>query len=302
MKILLTGASSYIGSYLTRALSSQGHQVVGTFRRINSRTNALSALPRVELVQVDLANDSDLLRVPTDFDAVLHNAGSFPWIDVDYSNVVCCNVLGTLNLASWIKRTETVSRIISYSTLSVYGNVSEQTLSESTPTNPSEVYGSSKLAAEHIINQVSECKNQLIVRFPIVLGRGAHRAFIPRMVENFIENKPVMISNPNKLYNSMTTLKAVAEFTNHYLNSELKNLHTVNIGADIPVSIIEIAEFLRLQTGSRSRIIINETESNCYLIDSSLAIELGYISPTVQEALSFYASESNWARKFAPRE
>ena len=50
----------------------------------------------------------------------------------------------------------------------------------------------------------------------------------------------------------MTTLKAVAEFTNHYLNSESKNLHTVNIGAEKPVSIIEIAEFLRLQLGSRS--------------------------------------------------
>jgi hypothetical protein len=99
----------------------------------------------------------------------------------------------------------------------------------------------------------------------------------------------------------MTTLKAVAEFTNHYLNSESKNLHTVNIGAENPVSIIEIAEFLRLQTGSRSEIIINEVESNCYLIDSSLAIKLGYKAPTVQEALSYYASESNWAGKLASR-
>jgi nucleoside-diphosphate-sugar epimerase len=243
-----------------------------------------------------LAVDSDFRKVATDFDAVVHNAGSFPWVDVDISNVVSCNVLGTLNLANWTRRHETVSRIVTYSTLSVYGNVSDQILSESTLTNPSEIYGSSKLAAEHIMNQVSECKNQLIIRFPIVLGNSAHRAFIPRMVENFVENKPVIISNPNKLYNSMTTLKAVAEFTNHYLNSESKNLHTVNIGAENPVSIIEIAEFLRLQTGSRSEIIINEDESNCYLIDSSLAIKLGYKAPTVQEALSYYASESNWAQ------
>ena len=141
MKILLTGASSYIGSYLTRALSSQGHQVVGTFRRTNSRTNALSALPRVELVQIDLANDSDLLRVPTDFDAVVHNAGSFPWIDVDYSNVVCCNVLGTLNLASWIKRIETVSRIISYSTPRLIADHEHQDSIYRGPPNPSAFFG-----------------------------------------------------------------------------------------------------------------------------------------------------------------
>jgi nucleoside-diphosphate-sugar epimerase len=105
-----------------------------------------------------LAVDSDFRKVATDFDAVVHNAGSFPWVDVDISNVVSCNVLGTLNLANWTRRLETVARIVTDSTLSVYGNVSDQILSESTPTNPSKIYGSSKLAAEHIMNQVSECK------------------------------------------------------------------------------------------------------------------------------------------------
>jgi nucleoside-diphosphate-sugar epimerase len=100
MKTLLTGASSFVGSHLMRTLSSQGHLVVGTFRRANSRTDALSALPKVELVQIDLAIDSDFRKVATDFDAVVHNAGSFPWVDVDISNVVSCNVLGTLNLAN----------------------------------------------------------------------------------------------------------------------------------------------------------------------------------------------------------
>lgn len=296
MKILLTGASSYVGSHLTRTLSSQGHLVVGTFRRANSRTDALSSLPNVELVQIDLAVDSDFRKVATDFDAVVHNAGSFPWVDVDISNVVYCNVLGTLNLATWLRNLETVSRIVTYSTLSVYGNISDQILSESTPTNPSEIYGSSKLAAEHIMSQVTECKNHLIIRFPIVLGNSAHRAFIPRMVENFLLNKPVEISNPEKLYNSMTTLDAVANFTNYYLGSSLENEHLVNIGSEEPVSIIEIAEYLKSRTRSKSELIINGVTSNCYLINNSRATNLGYKAPTVKSALNYYASESNWSK------
>lgn len=295
MKILLTGASSYVGSHLARTLSSQGHDVVGTYRRANERTRKLGALPKIELVRVDLALKTDLDKVATDFDAVVHNAGSFPWTDVDVSNVVNCNVVGTLHLANWIRHLKIVSRIVTYSTLSVYGKITDQTLTESTPTNPSEIYGSSKLAAEHIMTEVAECKDQLIIRFPIVLGNSAHRAFIPRMVENFLENKPVEISNPNKLYNSMTTLKAVAEFTNHYLNSNSESQHILNIGSEKPVSIIEIAEYLRLRTGSESKITVNEVESNCYLIDNSLAIKLGYRAPTVQEALTYYAAESGWA-------
>ena len=93
----------------------------------------------------------------------------------------------------------------------------------------------------------------------------------------------------------MTTLKAVAEFTNHYLNSNSENQYILNIGSEKPVSIIEIAKFLRLQTGSESKITVNEAESNCYLIDNSLAIKLGYRAPTVQEALTYYAAESGWA-------
>jgi nucleoside-diphosphate-sugar epimerase len=208
---------------------SPGHRHLSKSKLEN---RSLSTLPKVELVQIDLAVDSDFRKVARDFDAVINNAGSFQWVDVDVPNVVSCNVLSTLNLANYTRRFETVSRIVTFSTLSVYGNVSDRILYESTPTNSPEIYGTSKLATEHIMNQVSEYKNHLIIRFPIVLGNSAHRAFIPRMVGNFIEDKPVEILNPNKLYNSMTTMKAVAKFTNHYLNSESKNLHTVNIGAE----------------------------------------------------------------------
>ena len=61
-------------------------------------------------------------------------------------------------------------------------------------------------------------------------------------------------------------------------------------------SFIEIADYLKLKTRSDSKIAINEAESNCYLIDNSLAIKLGYKAPTVQEALSYYATESGWGQ------
>ena len=294
VKILVSGASSYVGSHVARALHVSGHDVVGTFRRSSSRTESLAKELGIKMIQVDLATEDDFAHLPTDFDAVVHNAGSFPWIDVDIENVVNCNVVGTMNLTNWLKKQNSVSRIVMYSTLSVYGNIVDSILTEKTPTNSHEIYGSSKLASEHLMTESTNCDNQLIIRFPIVLGNNAHRAFIPRMVENFKNNSSVKISNPHKLYNSMTTLSAVAELTNRFLTSELTGRHLVNIGAENPMTVLKIAEFLKNSLNSESTISHHEIETNCYLIDNALAISIGYQAPTVQGALEYYASESGW--------
>jgi nucleoside-diphosphate-sugar epimerase len=294
MKILVTGASSFVGSHVAESLASQGHEVVGTFRRHNNRVKNLADNSLVKMTQLDLSSAGDFKQIASDFEAVVHNAGSFPWVDVDITNVVECNVLGTLNLSNWLKWQNSITRIVAYSTLSVYGNIIDQILTEDTPTNSHEIYGSSKLASEHLLSQLEGYENQLIIRFPIVLGNHAHRAFIPRMVESFQTNSIVKITNPNKLYNSMTTLKAVANFTNHFLISNLNGRHIANIGAEEPMTVLQIAEFLKSCLKSRSAILLNDPETNCYLIDNTAATDLGYQAPTVQQALDYYSKESGW--------
>jgi nucleoside-diphosphate-sugar epimerase len=294
MKILVSGANSLVGSHVAESLASHGHEVVGTFRRHNERVRHLTENSLVEMKALDLSCADDFKRLDSNFEAVVHNAGSFPWVDVDINNVVQCNVLGTLNLVNWLIQQNSVTRIVAYSTLSVYGNIVDKILTEDTPTNSHEIYGSSKLASEHLISQLECCENQLIIRFPIVLGNHAHRAFIPRMVESFQSNSAVKITNPNKLYNSMTTLKAVADFTNHFLISGLKGKHIANIGAEEPMTVSQIAEFLKTCLKSNSVISVNQTESNCYLIDNTAAVNLGYQAPTVQETLDYYSKESGW--------
>ena len=294
MKILVSGANSFVGSHVAESLVSRGHDVIGTFRRHNERVRHLTENSLVEMVELDISCADDFKRLPTNFDAVVHNAGSFPWVDVDINNVVQCNVLGTLNLCNWLKQQNSIMRIVTYSTLSVYGSIVDEILTETTPTNSHEIYGSSKLVSEHLMSQLDGYENQLIIRFPIVLGNHAHRAFIPRMVESFKTNSEVEISNPNKLYNSMTTLKAVADFTNHFLISKLKGKHIANIGAEEPMTVSQIAVFLKTCLKSNSVISVNRTESNCYLIDNSAAVNLGYQAPTVQETLNYYSTESGW--------
>ena len=97
----------------------------------------------------------------------------------------------------------------------------------------------------------------------------------------------------------MTTLKVVANFTNHFLISGLNGKHIANIGAQEPITVLQIAEFLKTCLKSKSVIVINKSETNCYLIDNAAAINLGYQAPTVQEALDYYSTESGWSQLYA---
>ena len=88
MKILVTGANSFVGSHVSELLASQGHEVVGTYRRHNERVQNLVNNSPVQMFQLDLSCEDDFKRLTSDFETVVHNAGSFPWVDVDINNVV----------------------------------------------------------------------------------------------------------------------------------------------------------------------------------------------------------------------
>lgn len=75
MRILLTGASGFIGQHLLRALLAAGHQVVCTARRPQHSTD-----PRVHYLHADFANDTEqsvwLARL-SGIEAVINTVGIF---------------------------------------------------------------------------------------------------------------------------------------------------------------------------------------------------------------------------------
>jgi uncharacterized protein YbjT (DUF2867 family) len=75
MRILLTGASGFIGQHLLGALLAEGHQVVCAVRTVKATTE-----PRLSYIQADFAKDTDksvwLARL-ADVDLVINTVGIF---------------------------------------------------------------------------------------------------------------------------------------------------------------------------------------------------------------------------------
>lgn len=169
MKILVTGASGFVGERVLRAISEKGWSVVGT-----SRTGAGS------LVAANITNleTADELRGNFPFDGVIHCAGVAHRLgtvaDEEYERV---NVRGTRNVAMLAAEAGT-KHFIHLSSVRVYGKHGLK-ITENDKTNPKDSYSQSKLASEYQAAEIAARSGMAltIIRPAPVIGEGCKGNF-----------------------------------------------------------------------------------------------------------------------------
>lgn len=146
MRVLVTGASGFIGAPLTAALAEAGYQVRAAVR--DRRRRLLPAGIEIALLP-DLAGMVDWAPLVAGMDAVVHLAGIAhvgPEIpDAIYDRV---NHLASAALADAAAKAGVPKFVFMSSTRAQAGAASDPPLSESATPHPTDAYGRSKLSAE----------------------------------------------------------------------------------------------------------------------------------------------------------
>ncbi len=147
-RVLVTGASGFIGRAATAALARDGYTVYGAGRRPPSD----SLLDGLELRQhPDLAQPFDWLPLLEGVDKIIHLAGiahSGGTAAALYDNV---NRQATAQLAVAAARAGVTHFVFVSSIRAQSGPAADHALTENDPARPTDVYGRSKLAAEDAV-------------------------------------------------------------------------------------------------------------------------------------------------------
>lgn len=150
MRVLVTGASGFLGGHLIEELVRRGYGVRGMVRDLR-KASSLRDLD-VEVVYGDLIRHETLSEAVRGIDAVIHLAAYYTFTGTKKSYMLV-NVDGTRALAQAALKSG-VKRFIYCSSTEAIGPVKNPPGNEDTPPNPQFEYGRSKLLAEQVVKEL----------------------------------------------------------------------------------------------------------------------------------------------------
>jgi UDP-glucose 4-epimerase len=244
MRILLTGATGFIGRHLLPSLSAE-HEVYAVAR-------GEAAGPATQWIHHDLSGRLDPGVLPKSVDAVVHLAQSKRYRDFPdgAADVFAVNVGSTFDLLEYA-RAAGASRFLYASTGGVYGS-SDRMLMESDRLDPLNFYLSSKCSGEALVAGYRGLFNTIVFRFFFVYGRGQTGMLVPTLVDRVSGDETITIDGePGLRVNPIHVSDAIRIFEPALT---LGRSELVNVAGDEIVTITELVRVIERASGRTASI------------------------------------------------
>ncbi len=228
-KILVTGASGFVGSNLTRFLEKKLYNVIPFSRKLGLNYNLINSnflnQNKVETI-IHLAGKADDLK---------HTSNAEEYYKVNFDL--------TIKIFNYFLDSDS-NVFIYFSSVKAVNDHFDKLLLEDEKPNPISVYGKSKLAAEnYILNKLNETRKRIyILRPTLIHGDGNH-------------------GNLNMLFkfNSIGFPWPLGSFNNKRSYCSIENLlfvlNELIIGVDVPSGVYNVADDCALSTNELIQLI-----------------------------------------------
>lgn len=283
MKILVTGAGGFTGSYLVEELAAAGMEVVGLSRRPIHSINSQIRYVRTELFDLERLSIVVNQIQPR---AVIHLAAESFVGQQDVETIYRSNLFATRNLLVSLAQLKQLPEIVLLaSSANVYGNAELKMIDEQARLAPENDYAVSKVAMEYL---AKTWMNQL----PIVLvrpfnysGVGQQPHFLlPKLVNHFAMRAPRLELGNLDVIRDFSDVRMVVKVYRQLLQNKFSG-ETVNICSGQGHSLEQILTLLTELSEYRPEICINpayirKNEVKC-LIGSKVHLErlIGRLDP-----------------------
>lgn len=232
MKIMVTGATGFVGKHLVRALDEK-HEVLPVIRERSVSSGADLVIPHID-------SSTDWSGKLNDVDVVVHLAARVHVMQETEADPLSAfrtvNVEGTRTLAEQAAE-QGVKRFIFMSTIKVHGEETNgRPYSADDHPSPADPYGKSKWEAEQILREISETTGMelVILRPPVVYGPGV-KGNILRIAKLISTRIPLPFGSV-KNRRSMVSIDNLLKWIERAINEEVVPAGPLLISDPDPVS------------------------------------------------------------------
>jgi len=248
-KILITGGSGYIGSRLSLYLSQKGFDIIPLCNsKIPDNREWIQSMHIV--LQGDLRDQATLNKIEAVRpDAIIHLVSlDHNQSGINFQETLQVNVQSTWELLS-LSATIGLEKFIYFSTTQVYGQTSENVVTENTKLQPINAYGLTHKMSEDLVDFYKRSKNLDAVSLRLSNSYGEpvfHDANCWSLVVNDLckmafENKMIVLNSDGNAAKDFIHYSDITDVIYQLLLSKESNSGIYNLSSGNSVTLLELA-------------------------------------------------------------
>ncbi|GEO11616.1 NAD-dependent epimerase/dehydratase family protein [Segetibacter aerophilus] len=246
-KVLISGVSGFLGSYIAERLLRDGNEVIGLKRSTSNLFRCENFVEQVVWINVDETNwKQQVLKLGPDI--IIHSA----WSGVSADKRVAWKeqlsnlemVLDLLELGAELK----ISKFMGLGSQAEYGTFSGK-VDESYSANPNTAYGAVKLMASTLAKSFCEASNinwYWLRLFPMFGEKEDQNWLIPSVIKSILDKKSMDLTPGMQKY-AYLYVKDFAEYVAILIGKNLSSTAAgvYNISSDRAITLKELIEKIR---------------------------------------------------------
>jgi len=286
-KILIIGGNSNIGKDLIFYFLKKNYKVIATFNRSKININHQN-------LKKKRFNFRNKFRLTDKFDILIYLASSTPSKDKINKLMIKKNIVGFKKI---LDSNCSFKKIVLFSTISVYGDIISNLITEKTKFNRPNYYGKSKIQMEDILKEYAKnnYSEYLILRLPGVIGNFiSYNTFINKIIFDLYNEKKVFYNNPKQFFNNVVHTLTVFKIIEKFIKTSSFSNQIFNVCSSKPTKLIEIIKVIKKKFNSKSIINVGKDKKGFQISYKKLKkfnLPISKTKVEIMKTIQFYLSK-----------